>query len=127
MAREVSRRGYSVVYDTAIHLFAAFEARRFSRDAGEGRQARDDARRYLGCDLLILDDLGSEFTSPLCQSALYEVVNGRLQAGRHTIISTNLSIEQVAQRYSPQLTSRIGGMYRELTFYGDDLRMTALA
>ena len=127
VAREVSRRGYSVVYDTAIHLFAAFEARRFSRDAGEGRQARDDARRYLGCDLLILDDLGSEFTSPLCQSALYEVVNGRLQAGRHTIISTNLSIEQVAQRYSPQLTSRIGGMYRELTFYGDDLRMTALA
>ena len=127
IAREVSRRGYSVVYDTAINLFAAFEARRFSRDAGEERQARDDTRRYLGCDLLILDDLGSEFTGPLAQASLYEVVNGRLQAGRHTVISTNLSLEQIAQRYSPQLTSRIGGLYRELTFYGDDLRLTAFA
>ena len=124
IAREVSRRGYSVVYDTAINLFAAFEARRFSRDAGEERQARDDTRRYLGCDLLILDDLGSEFTGPLAQASLYEVVNGRLQAGRNTVISTNLALEQIAQRYSPQLTSRIGGLYRELTFYGDDLRLT---
>lgn len=124
VAREVSGRGYSVVYDTAISLFAAFEARRFSRDAGEGRQARDDTRRYLACDLLILDDLGSEFSGPLGQSALYEVVNSRLQSGRHTIISTNLSMEHIAQRYSPQITSRIGGLYRELTFYGDDLRLT---
>ena len=125
VAREVSRRGYSVVYDTAISLFAAFEARRFSRDAGEERQARDDTRRYLGCDLLILDDLGSEFTGPLAQASLYEVVNGRLQTGRHTIISTNLSLELIAQRYSPQLTSRLGGLYQELTFYGNDLRLTA--
>ncbi len=51
------------------------------------------------------------------------MVNGRLQAGRHTIISTNLSMEQIAQRYTPQLFSRIGGMFRELTFYGDDLRL----
>lgn len=123
IAREVSNRGYSVVYDTAIHLFAAFEAQRFARDTGEGRQARDDTRRYLGCDLLILDDLGSELTSPLAQSSLYEVVNSRAQSGRHTIISTNLSLEQIAQRYSPQITSRIGGLYRELTFYGDDLRL----
>ena len=45
------------------------------------------------------------------------------QTGRHTVISTNLSLELIAQRYSPQLTSRIGGLYRELTFYGDDLRL----
>ena len=122
IAREVSRRGYSVVYDTAISLFSAFETRRFTRDAGEERQARDDTRRYLGCDLLILDDLGSELTSPLAQSTLYEVVNSRLQSGRHTIISTNLSMEHIAARYTPQIASRIGGLYRELTFYGDDLR-----
>lgn len=123
IAREVSQRGYSVVYDTAINLFHTFETRRFTRDAGEGRQAKDDSRRYLGCDLLILDDLGSELTSPLAQATLYEVVNSRLQAGRHTIISTNLSMEHIAARYTPQLTSRIGGLYQELTFYGDDLRM----
>lgn len=123
IAREVSRRGYSVVYDTAISLFAAFETRRFTRDAGEERQARDDTRRYLGCDLLILDDLGSELTTPLAQTTLYEVVNTRLQAGRHTVISTNLSMDHIAARYTPQLTSRIGGLYQELTFYGNDLRL----
>lgn len=123
IAREVSERGHSVVYDTAISLFAAFETRKFTRDAAEERQARDDTRRYLSCDLLILDDLGSEMTTPLVQSTLYEVVNSRLQADKRTIISTNLSMEHIAQRYTPQIVSRIGGLYRELTFYGQDIRM----
>ena len=122
IAREVSRRGFSVVYDTAAGLFSAFERRRFAREAGEAKQARDEARRYLACDLLIIDDLGSEFTSPLAQATLYEVVNTRLQSGRHTIISTNLSKDDIARQYTPQLSSRIGGLYQELTFYGDDLR-----
>ena len=122
VAREVSSRGYSVVYDTAVNLFSVFETRRFTRDADEGREARDVTRRYLGCDLLILDDLGSEFTTPLVQASLYEVVNSRLQADKHTIISTNLSREQIAERYTPQLASRLAGTYRMLVFYGDDLR-----
>ncbi len=122
IAREVSSRGFSVVYDTAARLFAAFEARRFTRDQEEGRQARDDTRRYLNCDLLILDDLGSEFTSPLAQATLYEVVDRRLVDDRRTVISTNLSGEQIAQRYTPQTASRLRGLYRELTFYGDDIR-----
>ena len=126
IAREVARRGYSVVYDTAISLFAAFKDPRFARDAGLERQARDDTRRYLNCDLLILDDLGSEFNNALSQSALYEVVNGRLQTGRHTIISTNLSAAEIGERYGPQLASRIGGLYWEITFYGDDLRLARL-
>ena len=123
IAREVSGRGYSVVYDTAISLFSAFEAKKFSRDLGQERQARDDTRRYLNCDLLILDDLGSELTTPLAQSTLYEVVNSRLQGGKHTIISTNLSMEQIGARYTPQVVSRLAGAYQELTFYGDDIRL----
>ncbi len=123
VAREVSGRGYSVVYDTAINLFSAFETRKFTRDLDEERQARDDTRRYLGCDLLILDDLGSELTTQLVQSTLYEVVNARIQADKRTIISTNLSMEQIAARYTPQIASRIGGLYRELTFYGEDIRL----
>ncbi|OUP63485.1 DNA replication protein DnaC [Pseudoflavonifractor sp. An176] len=122
IAREVSGRGYSVVYDTAISLFSTFEAKKFSRDLGQERQARDDTRRYLNCDLLILDDLGSELTTPLAQSTLYEVVNSRLQGGKHTIISTNLSMEQISARYTPQVVSRLAGAYQELTFYGDDIR-----
>jgi len=123
IAREVSGRGYSVVYDTAISLFSTFEAKKFSRDLGQERQARDDTRRYLNCDLLILDDLGSELTTPLAQSSLYEVVNSRLQGGKHTIISTNLSMEQISARYTPQVVSRLAGAYQELTFYGDDIRL----
>ena len=122
IAREVSGRGYSVVYDTAISLFSPVEAKKFSRDLGQERQARDDTRRYLNCDLLILDDLGSELTTPLAQSTLYEVVNSRLQGGKHTIISTNLSMEQIGARYTPQVVSRLAGAYQELTFYGDDIR-----
>lgn len=122
IAREVSSRGYSVVYDTAISLFSTFEAKKFSRDLGQERQARDDTRRYLNCDLLILDDLGSELTTPLAQSTLYEVVNSRLQGGKHTIISTNLSMEQIGARYTPQVVSRLAGAYQELIFYGDDIR-----
>ena len=122
IAREVSGHGYSGVYDTAISLFSTFEAKKFSRDLGQERQARDDTRRYLNCDLLILDDLGSELTTPLAQSTLYEVVNSRLQGGKHTIISTNLSMDQIGARYTPQVVSRLAGAYQELTFYGDDIR-----
>lgn len=123
VAREVSQRGFSVVYDTAINLFAAFETKKFTRDMNEERQARDDTRRYLGCDLLILDDLGSELTSPLSQATLYEVINSRILADKRTIISTNLSMEHIAARYTSPIVSRIGGLYRELTFYGEDIRL----
>lgn len=122
IAGEVSHRGYSVVYDTAINLFARFEARKFARDAGQEREARDDTRRYLNCDLLILDDLGSELTTALSLSSLYELVNSRLGQQYRTIISTNLSAEEIRARYTPQISSRIEGVFRELTFYGDDIR-----
>ena len=122
MAREVSRRGFSVVYDTASSIFLTLNTRRFPRDAEQERQARDDARHYLNCDLLILDDLGSEQDLPSASAGLYEVVNSRLQSGRNTIISSNLSTAQIGAAYGAQLASRVGGLYRELTFYGDDLR-----
>ena len=86
IARVVSERGYSVVYDTAIHVFGRFEAEKF------GREENGSTLRYLKCDLLILDDLGSELTTPFIQSALYELVNTRLITGKHTVISSNLSL-----------------------------------
>lgn len=123
VAREVSGRGFSVVYDTAIRLFTVFESRRFARDQEESQRARGDTRRYLNCDLLILDDLGSEMTSPLSQASLYEVVNSRILADKRTIISTNFSQEQIAAHYTPQISSRIRGLFRELTFFGEDIRL----
>ena len=123
IAREVSAAGHSVVYDTAINIFATFEARKFAREFEQEREARDDARRYLNCDLLILDDLGSEMTTQMVNMALYELVNSRLVAGKRTIISSNLSMDEVRARYTPQIASRLAGEYRTIAFYGDDIRL----
>ena len=123
IARTVSENGYSVVYDTAGNIFAQFETRKFQRDAADAQEARDDTRRYLSCDLLILDDLGSELTTQFVQSALYELVNTRLVSGKHTVISSNLTMEEAARRYSPQIASRLEGEYHVLHFFGDDIRL----
>lgn len=123
VARTVSENGFSVVYDTAVSVFARFEEQKFTRDSEDGRQARDETRRYLGCDLLILDDLGSELITPFVQSALYTLVNTRLQTGKRTVISTNLSMEELRRRYSVQVGSRLDGEYHVLRFYGEDIRL----
>lgn len=118
IARAVSEQGHSVVYDTAGNIFARFEDQKFGRDP----EARDETRRYLNCDLLIVDDLGSELTTSLSQSSLYTVINTRLTSNKHTIISSNLSMDEVAQRYSPQIASRLEGEYHALHFFGEDIR-----
>ena len=123
IARVVSEKGYSVVYDTAANVFSRFETRKFARSGEEVQQAGADTRRYLTCDLLILDDLGSEFTSPFIQAALYEVVNTRLVEGKHTVISSNLGLDAIRQRYSPQVASRLEGEYLPLAFFGKDIRL----
>ena len=123
IARTVSEQGFSVVYDTAVNVFARFEEQKFARDREEAGEAKDETRRYLGCDLLILDDLGSELTTPFVQSALYTLINSRLSADKRTVISSNLSMDQVRQRYTPQIASRLEGEYRVLPFYGDDIRL----
>ena len=112
-----------MVYDTAANVFSRFEKRKFARFGEDARQAEADTRRYLTCDLLILDDLGSEFTSPFIQAALYEVVNTRLVEDKHTVISSNLSLDAIRQRYSPQVASRLEGEYLPLGFFGKDIRL----
>ena len=69
IARTVSESGFSVVYDTAVNIFTRFEEQKFARDQLEAGEAKDETRRYLGCDLLILDDPGSELSTPFVQSA----------------------------------------------------------
>ena len=123
IARTVSEGGHSVVYDTAGNIFAQFEAQKFQRDSQDGQEARDEKRRYLQCDLLIMDDLGSELTTQFTQTALYELINTRLVAGKHTVISSNLTMPDVARRYSPQIASRLEGEYHVLHFFGDDIRL----
>ncbi len=120
IAGEVSKNGFSVVYDTAAHVFARFEDRKFGRDEGEG--AAEDIERILRCDLLILDDLGTEMTTTFVQSALYEIVNTRLLERRAMILNTNLSPDELSRRYGGQIASRLEGEYQILPFFGQDIR-----
>lgn len=121
IARTVSERGFSVVYETAQTVFQRFEDYRFSR--GDPEAVNADIKRYLTCDLLILDDLGTEMISGFIQSALYELVNTRLTSGKKTVINTNLSVEDIRARYTPQIASRLEGEYQVLPFFGRDIRL----
>ena len=79
-------------------------------------------KRMESCDLMILDDLGTEMPTPMGQSALYTLVNSRLINGKKTIISTNFSNEELTRRYTPQIASRILGEFQCLPFLGTDIR-----
>lgn len=122
IARVVSEKGFSVVYDTAYNIFEKFEQERFLK-ADDMDAVRSDTHRYLNCDLLIMDDLGMEMQSSFVASALYNLINTRLTAGKKTIISSNLKMEELYRRYSPQVMSRLAGEYQTLTFYGRDIRI----
>ncbi|MBO4915248.1 MAG: ATP-binding protein [Oscillospiraceae bacterium] len=121
IARVVSDAGHSVVYDTASHIFSRFEAQKFDR-GDEDDSADQDVSRYMRCDLLIIDDLGTEMTTAFVQSVLYQIINNRLITGKKTIISTNLSPSTLGTRYGAAILSRIEGEYRILPFFGDDIR-----
>ncbi len=103
IARTVAENGFSVVYDTASTILTQFEEGKFARDTEEGRQAREETNRYLHCDLLILDDLGSEARTPFFQSALYTLVNTRLVEGRAKVITSpwRASATGTAARWPP--------------------------
>ena len=122
IASVVSEKGFSVVYDTAVNVVSYFEEARFGR-RGEPEEAEADVKRCLRCDLLILDDLGAEMNTNFTVSAIYELLNTRLREGRSTVVSSNLSAEEISRRYSPQIASRLAGSFEELKFYGRDIRL----
>ena len=119
IARTVADRGYSVVYESAGHLFSKLERAKFSGDD----QAREESRKYGECDLLIVDDLGTEMPGQFVTAALYNLINDRLLSGKATIISTNLNTEDMTRRYSPQIASRLRGSFTRVAFLGDDIRV----
>ena len=122
IARVVSASGAGVAYDTATALLGAYEREKFSRDEDERADAASRVRQLTTCDLLILDDLGTEMTTAFTQSALYSLLDGRLRAGKKTIVSTNLSRADIEGRYGAALASRLAGEYEWLEFRGRDVR-----
>ena len=119
VARAVSEKGFSVVYATVVEAMAAYEDRKFRDDSA----AEEKIRRLQTCDLLVLDDLGTEMVTEFTKSALYTLINARLLGGRKTIISTNLSAGDLERAYTQQICSRLTGEYQDMPFAGRDIRL----
>ena len=119
VARAVADRGYSVVYETSSHLFSKLEQAKFSPN----EENRREAEKMTACDLLIIDDLGTEMPGQFTTAALYSLLNDRLISGKPMLITTNLNKDEMTRRYSPQIASRIYGGFVGNSFVGEDIRI----
>lgn len=111
-------KGYGVVYGSAQNLFSKLEKEHFGKAENE-----DTEEMLLDCDLLILDDLGTEFTTGFVTASFYNIINTRLLRGQPTVMNTNLSFEELEDKYSNRIVSRILGCYQVRRFYGEDMRV----
>ena len=116
IAKTAIDKGYGVVYGSVQNFLSILEKERF------GRLESDTNRDLLHCDLLILDDLGTEFSTHFVSAALYNIINTRLMSEKPTIISTNLSMKELLERYGERMVSRMIGGYQRLMFAGKDVR-----
>lgn len=119
IAKEVSSKGYTVAYGSLLNYISNIEKEHFDRSANSGT---DTLQILINADLLILDDLGSEFQTNFNESALYNILNSRINRGLPTIISSNLSGKDLQQRYNDRIVSRLLSVYKLLLFVGQDIR-----
>ena len=118
IANEVINRGYDVYYGSIQTIMDKLEGEHF------GRLPREDSIKedILTCDLLIIDDLGAEFATQFTNAELYNILNSRMLSSLPTIISTNLDMKDIADKYSQRVASRIMGTMTGLYFCGKDIR-----
>lgn len=122
IAKELLDRSHTVIYLTAFQLFDILEKNKFNRDQ-EKEEANEQFEYILDCDLLIIDDLGTELNNSFVTSQLYLCINERHLRKKSTIISTNLSWDNLNTNYSERIFSRIASNYRLLKIVGDDIRI----
>lgn len=124
IASELLGKGYSVLYLSAIDLFDLFSKYAFDNDSEA--DYRDVFSQILDCELLIIDDLGTELVNSFTNSRLFYCINERILAGLSTIISTNLSLEELMNIYSERIFSRLTMSYQIFKIFGDDIRLKKL-
>ena len=124
IAGEVMKRGHSVIYLSAGDLFEVFSKNKFSNEDEDGMQ--EMYRFVLECELLIIDDLGTELNNSFTSSQLFYCINERMSRKRSTIISTNLSLAGLRDSYTDRVASRIMSGYTIIPLYGRDLRLRAV-
>ena len=120
IAREVLNKGHLVIYVTAPQLFKKIEDKRFGGDDTEHSDTQLDL--IYEADLLIIDDLGSEFGTVVTKAELFNILNSRLLEKKPMVISTNLSVENLRDTYSDRVYSRVAGEFKLLKFFGEDIR-----
>nr|WP_243157733.1 ATP-binding protein [Anaerotruncus colihominis] len=120
IAFEVIEKGFGVVYTTSQSLLDKLQTQQFSRVSAD---ALDYQALALECDLLVIDDLGAEFSTAFTVAALYNLINARIIERRPTIISTNFDETVLRERYGDRILSRLLCTYRPLQFCGEDIRM----
>ncbi len=119
IAKELIERAHSVIYYSAFELFDLFAKNSFGR-----RETESDMTDYIfDCDLLIVDDLGTELTNSFVSSQLFLILNERLQRQKSTIISTNLPLGTFAELYSERVFSRITSNFQLFQLIGNDIRI----
>ena len=116
IAKAVAEKGFSVVFDSAFSILGKYEDVKFSR-------SDEDLGIFKTCDLLILDDIGSEMATPFSNAALLDLINCRMQKGKATIAISTLSSPELLRRYGAQTASRLEGSFIKLQFLGDDVRL----
>lgn len=124
IAEKVMEKGYNVLYETSENLISAFSYERFNR--GYNDTAENKAEKLLECDMLIIDDFGTEVVNQFSLSVIYNILNTRTTKSLPTIISTNLTRAQIRERYADRIASRLFGEFTVLSFTGKDVRMQKL-
>lgn len=121
IAKELLDHSFSVIYLSAIELFDLFSRMTFSDDIPE---ESDEMLEFITeCDLLIIDDLGTELTNAFTNSKLFYCLNTRYLHRKSTIISTNLTLDKLNELYSERIFSRVSSNYTLLKFFGTDIRI----
>lgn len=123
IANKALGRGFSVYYQSAFGLLDMFEKLKFGRyDEDEATQAEYAAKYAYDVDLLIIDDVGTEFVTAYSSATLFDIINSRLIEGKSTVISSNLSPSKIDETYGARMASRITGSFSPIGFIGVDLR-----
>jgi DNA replication protein DnaC len=112
-----------VIYLTAFRLFDILEKHKFGKDEDNSYQAANQFDYILDCELLIIDDLGTELNNSFTNSQLYLIINERLLRQKSTIISTNLSLPNINTNYGERIFSRIVSNYNAQRIIGEDIRL----
>jgi len=123
IAKELLDRGYTVIYLTAFRLFDILEKFKFGKDEDSAYASSNQFDYILDCDLLIIDDLGTELSNLFTTSQLYLIINERLLRQKSNIISTNLSLPNINTTYGARIFSRIVSSYSVHRIIGEDIRL----